>query len=367
MKNILFKVLGLMFVLLVSCEKEDFLEPSNADTDRVAGQIDLSIPEIKKWYNEFNMGVLYEYHDTLDFAYAASTDDASRIWETVEIPMMRTIFEDTLGNMIPGNETLYEDYLLEAVKFYDTTLFKYFDPNGKIAEYMPYKVLISESIFSPSYVPGGAGTILTESEERYSSTSKNGLRVVYNPHSIVMTFNKDNVEGDIEGYTKDNFYIFLNRIISMHELYNEIPATFFSGKATYYGQDMEIIYREEMDIEEEKNVYVFEKDWFYEKGFVDAQYFYGSGLRNFYQFYDEDGNRLPSYIKHEKALVPGYEFVSDKFMDVRSYLNEMMFRDADELLEFPENIQENMKILIDYFEGMGVSILEMNPDLEVLN
>lgn len=45
----------------------------------------------------------------------------------------------------------------------------------------------------------------------------------------------------------------------------------------------------------------------------------------------------------------------------------MIYRDADEFLEFPQNIQDNLKALLDLFTDLGIDILALNPDLEVLN
>ena len=362
--------MALLALVVVSCDSsEAVLSPSNSDKDRVESQLDLSNPTIKKLYADFNVGELYEYDHILDFAYVASSATQSELWGEVEIPQIRTLFTDSLGVMKADTIPYYKQYVNTAVEFLNTSLFSYFDPNGEIATLMPPKVLISESVFSESQIVGAPGEVLTTSEERYKSTARYGQRTVYNNHSIVFGLNLNEIDGDEDEYTKDNFYIFLCRIIETHKLADRLPNSFFAGKDVYYNQELEPIYREENNIGEEKNVYVIDKDWLFSKGFIDAIYFYNhpSGLRTYTQFNDEDGNRLPTRIRHLKAVRPSYEFIKDRDNDVRSYLNELMFRDADEFLAFPQNIQDNLKALYDLLTGLGVDLIAINPELSVFN
>ncbi|WP_139226736.1 hypothetical protein [Zhouia amylolytica] len=371
MKNpfLIYVVFAALFIY--ACERpQEEIRPSNKDEDRVSGQLDLNNATIARLYSDFNTGVLYEYDNILDFAYVASSDNIAELWESVEIPQIRTLFTDTLDVMAAEDIPAYKAYTEAAVTFIDTTLFKYFKPNSKIAGLMPYKVLLSESVFAPLLVTGEPGSVMTESESRFSrsGSSRNLQRTVFNEHSIVFSVNQDEVVKDIDEYTKDNFYILLSRIMSMHNLYDEVPASFFNGKSAYYNQNMDVVYREELNIAEDKNVYVIDKDWFYSKGFIDAYYFFNSfGLRTYYQSFDEDGNRLPTRIIHPKALRPSYEFVGNEAIDVRSYLTEMIHRNEAEFLEYPENIQENIILLRDLLMSWGVDIVGINPDLNVLN
>ena len=366
MKKYILSCMVLLGLTVVSCDSsEAVLSPSNSDRDRVESKIDLSNPNIKRIYTDFNVGILYEYDNVLDFAYTASTANQAELWEQVEIPQIKTLFTDT--SSILGMS--YKQYVNTAVDFLSTSIFSKFDPNGEIATLMPYKVLISESIFSEKEVIGETSDVITTSEERFKSTPRYGLRTVYNDHSIVFSLNLDEIDGDEEEYTKDNFYILLSRIISMHNLGERLPNSFFAGKDVYYNQEIEPIYREERNLGEDKRVDVIDKNWIYAKGFVDAQYFYNgsSGLRTYNQYYDEDGNRLPSRITHTKAIRPSYEFIKNRDNDVRSYLNELIFRDADEILAFPQNIQDNLKALYDLLTGLGVDLTAINPELSVFN
>ncbi|CAM1339512.1 hypothetical protein [Tenacibaculum aestuarii] len=366
MKKYILLCMVLLGLTVASCDSSEApLSPSNSDKDRVESQLDLSNPTIKKLYADFNVGVLYEYDNVLDFAYVASSSTQAELWGGVEIPQIKTLFADPSVSVGMS----YKQYVNTAIEFLNTSLFSYFDPNGEIATLMPPKVLISESVFSESLIVGNTGDVLTTSEERYKSTAQYGQRTIYNDHSIVFGLNLNEIDGDEDEYTKDNFYIFLSRIISTHKLGDRLPNSFFAGKDVYYNQEMEPIYREEQNLGEEKRVDVIDKNWFYSKGFIDAQYFYNgsSGLRSYNQYYDEDGNRLPTRIRHTKAIRPSYEFISGKDQDVRSYLNELMFRDADEISAFPQKIQDNLKALYDLLTGLGVDLIAINPELSVLN
>lgn len=356
----------LLSVLFAACDNTEDLTPSLKDTDRVATQIDMSKPLIKTLKDDFNLGLLYEYDNIFDFAYTAETDAAADVWGSVEIPQMKSRFLDEDGNFPAENVSDYQLYVDAALTFVDTTLFKYFDANGLIASKMPYKVLLSESIFANKNVQQKP---IIESDSRIGSSSENGLRIVYNKHSIVIKVNQDDVKIGTSDYIKDNFYVFLSRIMDMHNLYELVPLEFYEGKNEYYGQVMDSIYRYETERVDKVRVDIVDKNWFYSKGFVDAKYFYGtsSGLGTVYQSYDEDGNRLSPSIKHLKGIRPSYNFVAGLNEDVRSYLNEMIHRDAAEIDAFPDNIKDNMRLLIGLFEGWGVKIVEFNPALEVLN
>jgi len=355
----------ILYILLVgilySCQKdEDILEPSYADVDRVASQVDLTNATVKDIYEKFNVGVLYEYDDTLDFAYTAQEADVSALWGSVEIPEIKSIYLDSLGNMSPDTVAYYEEYVNAAIAFVDTAIFQRFDPASTVITRFPKKVLIAESIYAESktYLYP-----LIESESRSSRYYYGALSMVYNSHSFVIAYNPDEVERDLDAYILDDFYVFFNRVMEMNDLFSLIPESFSEGKDAYYDQEMDSLYRTDMGIDDETTVYVVDKDWVYSKGFVDAQYFYNSpsGLGNVYDY-----STSPS-TKYTKAFKPSYDFVADLETDVRSYVNEMLHRDADELAAFPANIQENMRTLYNLFTSWGVDFKSLNPDLEVLN
>ncbi|WMI66022.1 hypothetical protein RBH94_02415 [Aestuariibaculum sp. YM273] len=356
---------------VISCSNsEDDLEWTNTEVDRVATQMDTNNPDVVKIYDTYNTGVLYEYDRIMDFAYVAGSKTDAEIWGNVEIPQLKSKYSDSLGNVLPENEEEYKMQVESAVTFIDTTLFKYFKPNSIISELMPHKVLLSNEVYLSSRIYGEVGAVLTESESRNRYSAQFAQKSIYNKHSIVFEVNPDQLTSTsvINKYKRDNFYVMLSRIMDMHGLYGQIPATFTEGKGAYYGREIGVVYREELEIGEEKRVDVIDKDWFFSKGFIDSSYhLYDFGLRTFYQYYDEDNNRLPSRIVHPKAIRPNYDFVSGLRTDFRSYLNEMIHRNANQLQAFPDNIKANIVMLRDLLMSWGVDIVAMNPALETLN
>ncbi|MBD0834387.1 hypothetical protein [Aestuariibaculum suncheonense] len=369
MKLQIYIMLLLGGLTVCSCNyNEPELFPSNAEVDRVYTQLDTENPIAMNIYETYNSGVLFEYDRILDFAFIAASKNETLIWDEIEIPQMKNIYSDTLGVVLPENEEAYKLHTQNAVAFIDSTLFRFFKPNSIISELMPYKVLLSDGVFCPRLLQGDIGNVLIESESRQRSSAIYDQRAIYNKHSIVFSVNPDVIGNSVQKYTRDNFYIMLSRIMDMHGLYGKIPPTFFDGKDEYYNKDIEMVYREELGLGEEKRVDVIEKDWFFSKGFVDATYFYTNfGLRTYNQYYDEDNNRLPAPIRHTKAIRPGYEFISGRRKDVRSYINEMIHRNANELNAFPENIKANIVLLRDELMSWGVDIVGINPALETLN
>lgn len=358
--------------IITSCEvEEDNLQPSNLDEDRVVSQIDINNPTVQRLYADFNMGVLHEYDSIMDFSYVASSRGESDRWAQVEIPELKTLFENEQGEFSTESTEVYNVYVEEAITFIDENLFQYFKPDTRIADLMPHKILLSASIYSEIRIPGEASEVIVESDARQTSSPRASMNAIYNSHSIVFDLNLDNYNttSKIEDFSKDNFYILLSRIMGVHDLYSEIPESFFDGKDQYYDQDLEPIFRQELEIGEDKYVWVIDKDWIYSKGFIDAQYFYNqpSGLRTVYVNYDEDYNRLDERIVIEKGFRPRYSFIEDREEDVRSYINELIFRNTEEFEAYPQNIQDNLQMMYNLITGWGVDLLAVNPDLEYFN
>lgn len=359
----------IIFIILCglsySCErKEDQLKPSYKDVDRVATQIDLSKPTIKDIYETYDVGLLYEYDRILDFAYVASTISEAQKWGGVQIPLIESLFTDSLGEIPADTMEAFHQYIDQGVTFLDTNLFRHLDPALLSAANinLPGKVLLSASIYSDIDL---AVATVSESESRTTSRSEGTLSSIYNNQAIVFDLNPENLMHNPRQLVIDNFYVFLSKVLEMNNLYARIPEGFYGTKRLYYGKEMRGIYGEEMGLDSitTAQLPIIDKDWFFEQGFVDARYFYNrpGGLSNV-SYRDED-NR---WVLVKKGLRPYYTFVT-RTADLRSYINEMLHRSASEITDFPENIQENMRLLLDLFTSWGIDIAGINPELEVLN
>lgn len=355
----------LLSTVFVACQGEEDLTASLKDVDRVATQIDLSKPIVKDLKDNFNLGLLYEYNATLDFVYSAETATAAAKWAAVEIPQIKSKFLDANGNFPEENTVAYQARVDAALTFVNESLFKYFKPNSFIASKMPYKVLLSESIYAGQDV---LQEPISESDSRISSTGQFDLYSVYNSHSIVINVNEDIINATTNKVKNDNFYVFLSRIMDMHNLYDLVPKEFYEEKAPYYGQIMETSYRTELNKGSEITIQIIDKDWFFSKGFIDAKYFFNGriGLGTVTVNKDELGNTISPVLRYTKGLRPTYLFVSGLKKDVRSYLNEMIHRNATEIDAFPAKTKNNMRLLINMFQDWGVDIVAFNPALQVL-
>lgn len=343
---------------LIACKNEEVLTASLLDNDRVgdfvAGSDNSYVQNI---YNNYNCGLMYEFDPILDFAYTAENSTTAEKWGKIEFTQIKTQFLNVQGKMTADSLTKYKAYIAETMTFLDSTIFRYFETEGLIAEKLPFKILLAKNIYS---VSSALVLTLVESDSRVGSIAEGSLNCLYNDHSICLNVNQDALKFNATKYKKDNFYILLSRIMNMNGLYSQIPEEFYSLSSVYYGRSIAEVYAEDngLDLTNETEAALVpatvDKSWFYSKGFIDARYFYNSptGLTKI------DGV--------EKVIKSSYSFLESGSKDVRSYLNEIIHRNSTELQAFPEEIKTKLKILVESLESWGVKIRLFNPDLEVL-
>lgn len=354
-----------MVSFLVSCSSEAVLEPSLADTDRVATQIDLSKPLVKRLYDDLNIGLLYEFNPVMDFAYAAGSAASASKWGDIELTQMKSSFLDADGNLPSTSVVAYRAYVDQLLAYVDANLFQYIHKTELNAQFLPYKILLCDDIYTPTAIPS---SVFSDSESRIGVTIIGSLHSVFNIHSLAINLNPANVAANKTKFRNDNFYIFLCKFLEVHDLYSKVPEAFYSAKTSYYGKVMEAIYRTEKNIDATKLVHVIDKPWFYSKGFVDSKYIvnYPIGLSNYVQRTNEDGVTISPSITHVNAIRPSYTFVAGIKVDVRSYLDVMIHRNGAEINAYPETVKVNMRLLITMLNDYGVDIRGFNPALDVL-
>ena len=376
MKKHFLTTILLSSLFFTACDSNDTVgETVYKDEDRVLTQLDQNNTVVTGLYNDFHMGLLYTYDNIKDFSYTAASATQVNAWATIEIPTIASTYTDATGNIPETSQAAFEQNVSENIDFINNNLFKYFKAGSKIASLMPYKVLLASSIYAPKGITVDSYYYL-ESESRIKSTSTVGdRRSVFNAHSIIFSAD-DDLKSFVplsasraagSDYTRDNFYILLCKIFKMHNLADQLPASFFAGKTDYYGKLMSTVYGSEMAYTDTQisNLVVIDKEWFYSKGFIDGYYFFStSGLpSSVTQTKDINGNTISPYIVHTLPLRPTYSFVEDKFEDVRAYISEMMHRNKDQFAAYPVNIRENIVILRDLLTSWGVDILAINPAL----
>ncbi len=320
-------------VLIFSCA-EDNLMPSDKDVDRVATQIDLSKPLIKYLYENYNSGILYEFHDTLDFIYTEGKLSVAQAYDNVE-----------LGRL---HDTLVDD----ALMFLDESLFSYFKDtiefNGRtyksdfIKQKFPFKILICNGIDNESSM--SLNSLNTESDNRATSNGRGRLHCLGNKHSFAFNTDIETLNASSSTYKKfktDNFYIFISHIMGESDLYNVIPPSFYSYSNYCYEKNIGDIYEVDGNELTGSSVQRVEESWYNEKGFV-----------------------RPKNMRTSELGV-GKNFIGKEY-DVRTYLNEMIFGRESEYKKYPDVVKNKFKILTETFMSWGIDIVSFNPALAVL-
>ena len=359
MRNKLKLIYGFFILfVLASCSKEEVLTPSYSDEDRVGNFVDSCDNQyVKDIYSKYNCGLMYEFDPILDFAYTAENSNTAEKWGAVEFTQIKTQFLNSSAEMTDDSLVKYNAYIDKTMTFLDSTLFQYIGDTGVIVDKLPFKVLLAKTIYSPNSL---ALSTLIESDSRVGSTSIGSLNCAYNSNSIALCVDQDALLYNASKYRKDNFYIFLCRILEMNDLYSQISDDFYATSSNYYDMSMVEVYANDssIDLTDETEVATIpdtlSKAWFYSKGFIDAKYFYNTPTG------------LTTIDGVAKVIKKTYYFVEDGDADVRSYLNEAIHRNSTELAAFPDEVKAKLVILVETLEDWGVKIREFNPDLEVL-
>jgi len=345
-KKLIYSILIAFNVL--ACNEEEALTPSLADVDRVATQVDLSKPLVKQMYENYSCGILYDFDFTLDFAYTASSRSEAAKWEKVDIEKLDDADVDYALDFLEENVFRY---FKESISFNGANY-----NSGFILNYLPYKVLVCDEISTPSV---GLMDMLDMSDSRATETGEGVLHSIGNDHSFAFGVNRSVVENSskrYEEYRNDNFFLFLTYIMDKHELYDQLPESFYDYSSGYLDSNIGETYEEEGY---EADAYgLIDKSWFFEKGFIDARYFYNdpSGLPDI----TVDGQTII------KAVKADYDFISTERKFAYSYLNELIHSDSETLAAYPDYIKEKLQILIDTFMEWGIDIVSFNPDLATL-
>ncbi|WP_167615198.1 hypothetical protein [Maribellus sediminis] len=342
-------ILSLLIAFSVfACKEEASLTPSLVDVDRVATQVDLSKPLVKQMFENYSCGILYDFDFTLDFAYTAASRSEAAKWKQVEIEKLAAADVDYALDFL--NENVFQ-YFKESINFNGEEY-----NSAAILDYLPYKVLVCDEISTPSV---GLMDMLDNSDSRATENGEGVLHSLGNDHSFVFGVNRTVVENSTQRYSEyrnDNFFLFLTYIMDTHALYDQLPQSFYDYSSAYFDTNIGESYEEEGN---EVDVYgLVDKNWFFEKGFIDARYFYNTpgGLTDV----AVEGQTI------KKAIKSGYDFVEDKRMFAYSYLNELIHTDSETLANYPEYIKEKLQILTETLMDWGIDIVSFNPDLATL-
>lgn len=220
MKNWTFIYLLAIILGITACEEDD-LTPSMADEDRLPELLDLSKPLVKEFKEKYDVNILYSYDDTLDFKFGMTPSGTTSQWGNIKI-----IHLDSMEVV---------DYALEKL---DEMVLTYM--NDDFRKILPHKILLADIVSSLSAAP--PDSFIGESD--YTET---GTYTAFgNPFATYMfAFNKESMER----YSETNWmnsrnvklYNFICYVINLRNLYDEIPATFYSSVSHLHGVSIDSI------------------------------------------------------------------------------------------------------------------------------
>jgi len=392
----------LMGLLATACQ-EDELTPSLADENRVEVLLEQqgeygAQSLIEEWYNTYNTAVLFEYQDTLDFIYQAGSQSANNVWDNLDFPQIRSLFETEDGVLTADSVAPYMAYVEQGLTFLDTTLFAYIVPGSDIAGMMPPKILLSASLSGKA-----SSNFIMEGDYGVSSSSSNNYHSVFSVNSMIFNVNKENLALGTEAYRNDNFYLFLCKLLQQNSLYGVFDDNVYKYSAPYFNAVIMDAYAADYGDDETQWTELTPNgkiplSWFLSKGFVDAAGFYGFSFQTYKEttyptdengnyiaaqtgdlygyVKDEEGNyirdengklfkALKVYVYHDYINVDDSDtFLGSKAEFIRSYINQLLYRTYDELTAYPDDIQTGLTLVANKLIDLGIDLVAFNPELE---
>tara|TARA_R110001606_G_scaffold399236_1_gene582625 strand:- start:22719 stop:23879 length:1161 start_codon:yes stop_codon:yes gene_type:complete len=384
MKKYILFLSALVFLLQACSSDEGMLTPSNIDENRAIVLADMSKPLVKRLVNDFNSGLLYEYDANLDFRYTSEGISETQKWNGIKIPTIKEDrFTDRNGNVVdlfdyvisfPNKNVVvktYQEHVDASLQFLDTTLFSYFKSNSKVANLFPNKMLIASKVSATTETSVEA---LTESDSRVSSSTGNkALRSVYNRNSIVFNGSLKDVAPRYEKFKKDNFYVFLVRMMDLNDLYDEFPRELFEEKRQYYGDTIGAVYGSNSPYRTSPRI---AHSWYHELGFLDSNYLTKNEVRYSYdsstRTYINPTVRSSSGFGTRRYIYPKHMFPSNKKEEIKIFLNELIHRKAASTRyivgfdDLPNKLRGYLRETADVFISWGINLRAFNPEIESL-
>ncbi|WP_054722411.1 hypothetical protein [Marinifilum fragile] len=403
----LFIYAALVGLLVSACEEDESLTPSMLDENRVEVLMEQqgeygTQPLIEKWFTTYNTGVLFEYQDTLDFIYLAASQNSNNVWKSLSFPQIRTMYLDEEGNLPEESIADYMDYVEKGLVFLDTTIFDFIVPGSTIADMMPPKILISASLSGKA----STANYWTEGDYGVSSSNSANFHSLFNSHAMVFNVNQENLALGADSYIKDNFYLFICKLYQQNSLYDQFNEDIYKYSAPYFNTPIMDAYIADYGENQEAWTELTPNgkiplSWLLEKGFIDAEGFYGFSFKSYREttypvdengdyivwdgkgywsylrdengdyYCDADGNRikfLKVYVYHDYINVDLDDdtdlFLKDKEEFIRSYTNQLLYRTYDELNAYPDNVKTSLALIANTLIDWGIDLVAFNPELE---
>ncbi len=350
MKNI--GLLFLLTLLILSCSKEEKLQPSYSESDRLAAQLDLSKPLVKEYKEKYGVNILLNFSDTLDFKFGMWKSSTRDLWANFNISHIAADEAD-------ANLALFDELVLQSFKDEITTPAKLgaktYTSTFK-RDYFPHKLLLADTVTtdgnknSPDLILAEAEVMAVSEDTWYALyNGYEQLFAVSKPqYDRLSTTNKSNVR-------KRMLFGFLVNMIHENNLYNAIPGEFYEPAVSLYNTDINALAVAEKAPTHPSDTSVINAQWYIDKGMVLSK-------------------RSPSVTSSSFAyrLNKGSSlYFPSKMVDVRNFLNVIICESATNstgpirgyYLKSPL-FKKRMKIMIETLYSWGIDVFQINPVME---
>lgn len=321
-------------LLLQACNKEDDLSPSYEDVNRLKDSLDLSIPLVKEYYDNYDIYLLNHFNDSLDFKFVFGTNSG---W-------------------IPG---LKLEYLPDAMANYaykalDEFVLQYFTDQDFIKNNFPKKILLACSA-KGSFLSGNLPT--TELDNRETTTAS----ALFNGYEQLFAFDSTYLEKSAANKLKSRnaaLYAFFATLIQKNNLVSKIPGDFFSYSADLYGTSVnELAIEEAVDTVGSGTRWYYPASWYISKGMVLTK---------------QSPLQSATNADYNKRLITSKSITFPlKERDVRNYLHviicETSSSSSSPLVKYYKKSDvfvAKLKILVKTLEEWGVDVFKINPAIK---
>ena len=325
----------LAIVLGIAACEDDNLTPSFADEDRLPGLLDLSKPLVKEFKEKYDVNILYNYDDTLDFKFVMAPSGVTTQWGGIKITHL-----DSMEIV---------DYALEKL---DAMVMSYLKDDFR--KMLPRQILLADIVSSLSSAPPDANI----GESDYTET---GTYTAFgNPYAAYMfAFNK----ASMERYSETNWansrnvklYNFISYVMNLRNLYEEIPESFYAPVAHLHGVSIDSIAELEDVLPVGQGSY---------RNYYTPEWYIGLGM----VLTKKSPNPRASAAYPMRLMVGrDYKFPT-KERDFRNFLNLILYETEANLRTYylPSPLfKERLAIAMDTFEKWGIDVLRINPSLEM--
>ena len=336
MKKITKYTLMLAGLLSFSSCSEDDLAPSLTETDRMNELLDMNNPIVKDLKENYQVNLLTNFNDTLDFKFGFYTTTANERWEAIKI------------THLPDEEVQY------AIDQYNGEVLQFLSPEFK--KMLPSKILLSQTtdISDCHGNPDKTLARVDEPEEGY-------VTVIANEYSYMCSYNKEGLEGatsQIKNTLRGHkLYHMISTVMNRHKLFEAIPQAFKDPVKDFYGMSLDSLARmePELPVIPAYRPRYYKPEWYIGKGFAITKN--SPNTRNFTTVYERTLR-----IESQDCYVPYYSDDFKNFVHLMCYGKESNFEKY--YLKSPV-FCERMRLAIETLEGWGVNIRAFNPYLEI--